>query len=39
VIDALRRVRRSLLPPHVRADIRDTELIVALMEEVLERST
>jgi FkbM family methyltransferase len=39
VIDALRRVRRSLLPPHVRADIRDTELIVALMEEVLERDS
>ena len=39
MIDALRRVRRSLLPAHVRADIRDTELVVALMEAVLERDS
>ena len=36
VIDTLRRVRRRFLPAHVRADIRDTELLVALLEEVLE---
>jgi FkbM family methyltransferase len=36
---ALRRVRRRFLPAHVRADIRDTELIVALMEELLERDS
>src|SRR5215217_2610537 len=36
VIDALRRVRRRFLPAHIRADIRDTELLVALLEEVLE---
>jgi FkbM family methyltransferase len=36
VIEALRRVRRRFLPAHVRADIRDTELLFALMEEVLE---
>jgi FkbM family methyltransferase len=36
VISALRRVRRRFLPAHIRADIRDTELLVALMEEVLE---
>jgi FkbM family methyltransferase len=29
-------VRRRFLPAHIRADIRDTELLVALMEEVLE---
>ena len=33
---ALRRVRRRFLPVHSRADIRDTELLVALMEEVLQ---
>lgn len=33
---ALRRIRRRFLPAHVRADIRDTELLVALMERVLE---
>jgi FkbM family methyltransferase len=36
VIGALRRVRRRFLPAHVRADIRDTELLVALMEGLLE---
>ena len=36
MIGALRRVRRRFLPAHIRADIRDTELLVALMEEVLE---
>jgi FkbM family methyltransferase len=36
VISTLRRVRRRFLPAHVRADIRDTELLVALMEELLE---
>ena len=36
VISALRRVRRRFLPAHVRADIRDTELLVALLEERLE---
>jgi FkbM family methyltransferase len=36
VIDTLRRVRRRFLPAHVRADIRDTQLLVALMEKVLE---
>jgi FkbM family methyltransferase len=36
VIDTLRRVRRRFLPAHVRADIRDTQLLVALLEEVLE---
>jgi FkbM family methyltransferase len=36
VIHAARRLRRRFLPAHVRADIRDTELLVALMEEVLE---
>ena len=36
MISALRRVRRRFLPAHIRADIRDTELLVALMEEVLE---
>lgn len=36
MIDTLRRVRRRFLPAHVRADIRDTELLVALLEEVLE---
>ena len=36
MIGALRRVRRRFLPAHVRADIRDTELLVALMEELLE---
>jgi FkbM family methyltransferase len=36
VIDALRRVRRRFLPAHIRADIRDTQLLVALLEEVLE---
>jgi FkbM family methyltransferase len=36
VISALRRVRRRFLPAHVRADIRDTELLVGLMEELLE---
>jgi FkbM family methyltransferase len=35
VISALRRVRRRFLPAHIRADIRDTELLVALMESVL----
>jgi hypothetical protein len=36
VIHAARRLRRRFLPAHVRADVRDTELLVALMEEVLE---
>jgi FkbM family methyltransferase len=36
VIDTLRRVRRRFLPAHVRADIRDTQLLIALMEDVLE---
>jgi FkbM family methyltransferase len=35
VIHAARRLRRRFLPAHVRADIRDMELLVALMEEVL----
>ena len=39
MISALRRVRRRFLPAHVRADIRDTELLVALMEEVLDRDS
>ena len=30
VIDTLRRVRRRFLPAHIRADIRDTQLLVAL---------
>jgi len=36
VIRTLRQIRRRLLPAHVRADIRDTELLVALMEQLLE---
>jgi FkbM family methyltransferase len=36
VLSTLRRVRRRFLPAHIRADIRDTELLVALMEELLE---
>jgi len=36
VIEGLRRVRRRFLPAHVRADIRDTELLVALIEDALE---
>ena len=36
MISALRRVRRRFLPAHILADIRDTDLLVALMEEVLE---
>jgi FkbM family methyltransferase len=36
VIDTLRRVRRRFLPAHVRADIRDTQLLVALLEGVLD---
>jgi hypothetical protein len=36
VINTLRRVRRRFLPAHIRADIRDTELLVALLEDVLE---
>src|SRR4029450_12115017 len=36
VIRAARRLRRRFLPAHVRADIRDMELLVALMDEVLE---
>jgi len=36
MISALRRVRRRFLPAHIRADIRDTALLVALLEEVLE---
>ena len=39
VIDTLRRVRRRFLPAHIRADIRDTQLLVALLEEVLERDS
>ena len=35
VIDTLRRVRRRFLPAHIRADIRDTQLLAALLEEVL----
>lgn len=33
---SLRRLRRRFLPAHVRADIRDYALIVALMERILE---
>jgi FkbM family methyltransferase len=36
VISALRSVRRRFLPAHIRADIRDTKLLVALLEELLE---
>jgi FkbM family methyltransferase len=36
VISTLRRVRRRFLPAHIRADIRDTELLVAMLEELLE---
>jgi FkbM family methyltransferase len=36
VIDTLRRVWRRFLPAHIRADIRDTQLLVGLLEEVLE---
>ncbi|MEA2366924.1 MAG: hypothetical protein QOI32_2436 [Thermoleophilaceae bacterium] len=36
MLSTLRRVRRRFLPAHIRADIRDTELLVALMEELLE---
>ena len=36
MISTLRRVRRRFLPAHIRADIRDTELLVALLEEMLE---
>jgi FkbM family methyltransferase len=36
VISALRRVRRRFLPAHVRADIRDTALLTALLEQLLE---
>jgi FkbM family methyltransferase len=36
VIRTLRRIRRRFLPAHVRADIRDSELLVALMNEVLQ---
>ena len=36
VIDTLRRVRRRFLPAHIRADIRDTQLLVELLVEVLE---
>lgn len=36
MIGALRRVRRRFLPAHIRADIRDTQMLVALMERVLE---
>jgi FkbM family methyltransferase len=36
VLTTLRRVRRRFLPAHIRADIRDTELLVALMEGLLE---
>jgi FkbM family methyltransferase len=36
LISTLRRVRWRFLPAHIRADIRDTELLVALLEEVLE---
>jgi FkbM family methyltransferase len=39
VVSALRRIRRRFLPAIVRADIRDTELLVALMEEVLGRDS
>jgi FkbM family methyltransferase len=39
VISALRSVRRRFLPAHIRADIRDTALLVALLEEVLERDS
>ena len=35
MIRTLRRIRRRFLPAHVRADIRDSELLVALMNEVL----
>jgi FkbM family methyltransferase len=36
VLSTARRIRRRFLPAHIRADIRDTELLVALMEELLE---
>jgi FkbM family methyltransferase len=36
VIETLRRIRRRFLPAHIRADIRDSQLLVALMEELLE---
>src|SRR5215212_2301575 len=36
VLDTLRRVRRRFLPAHIRTDIRDTQLLVELLVEVLE---
>jgi FkbM family methyltransferase len=36
VISALRSLRRRFLPAHIRADIRDTALLVTLLEELLE---
>ena len=36
MIRTLRRIRRRFLPAHVRPDIRDTALLVALMDELLE---
>jgi hypothetical protein len=35
VINAARRLRRRFLPAHMRSDVRDMELLVALMEEVV----
>ena len=34
-----RRIRRRLLPAHVRADVRDHELLVALLERTLEQDS
>lgn len=36
MLRAIRRVRRLLLPAHMRSDIRDHELLVALLEALLE---
>ena len=35
----VRRARRLLLPAHVRADIRDNELLAGLLEELLEHDS
>jgi FkbM family methyltransferase len=35
LLGPLRRLRRRFLPPHLRADIRDQELLVALLEATL----
>jgi FkbM family methyltransferase len=39
VLDLLRHLRRRFLPAHIRADIRDTELLIALMERTLDRDS